>query len=244
MRIIFLFFLVVSMFLGARSVAQVIVTGKVYDRESREILYLATVKNKSTGEGNFSDLGGNYRISAKEYDVIIFSFVGYYPDSITVTVSKGTEVRDVFLHARPHELSGVEVTAGLTPYQVDSINRRRQFREYLAAPRYKMIGGNGDNGNTPGGFGISISPFTFFSKAEKQKRKFDRMYAVAERQKFIDSRYTRELVSRVTGLKGDSLAYFMNSHQPAYEFVRTASDMELMYWIKYTYKEYAGNKKK
>ncbi len=223
--------------------AQVTVTGKVYDRETGEILYLTTVKNKSTGVGNFSDLGGNYRISAKAHDVILFSFVGYYPDSITVTISKGTVVRDIFLHARPRELSGVEVNAGLTPYQVDSINRRRQFGEYLSIPKYKMVGGAGDNGNTPGGFGISISPFTYFSKDQRQKRKFDKLYAMAERQKFIDSRYTRELVSRITGLKGDSLAYFMNSHQPAYEFVRTASDMELIYWIKHDYNLYREGKK-
>lgn len=57
-----------------------------------------------------------------------------------------------------------------------------------------------------------------------------------EKEKFIDSRFTPILVSRVTGLKGDSLQLFMRDNYPDYNTMRTINNNDLLYWITDKYK--------
>jgi hypothetical protein len=70
-------------------------------------------------------------------------------------------------------------------------------------------------------------------------------------QKFIDTRYTPELVTKLTGYTGDTMILFMNTYPMDYSFARAASDLELKMWIRNNYKEHmqhqmvdAGEEKK
>lgn len=43
------------------------------------------------------------------------------------------------------------------------------------------------------------------------------------------------MVERLTGLRNDSLAYFMNSYSMTYDMARSMSEPEIAYWIKANY---------
>ncbi|HEY0609259.1 MAG TPA: carboxypeptidase-like regulatory domain-containing protein [Chitinophaga sp.] len=207
--------------------AQVTVTGQLTDKDNKLlVLPYASIINKTTGKRAYTDQGGFYRISANPRDLIIFTFVGYRPDSIIVQQASGTETRNVELQIEGKVLRSVEVTAHYTPYQLDSIARRDQYGFILDKENKPLAGGS-----TPQGFGLTFSPITRFSRREKQKREFKKNFEKAEQERYVDSRYTPVLVSQVTGLKGDSLLQFMQDNHPDYETMRMMRQEDLLYWI-------------
>lgn len=224
-------FLVSLLFLAVKSQAQVILTGSIVDKDNRLVLPYASVFNKTTGKRTYSDKGGFYKIAANQRDVVVFSFIGYKPDSVIVLQSLGTETREVSLVIETRQLHGIEVTSTLTPYQVDSMERRDKFGYILDLPNHKLAGES-----TPQGAGLVFSPFTRYSRKEKQKREFKKIYAKAETQKYIDSRFTPLFVSRVTSLKGDSLVHFMQDNYPDYNMLRNMNNEDFIYWVTDKYK--------
>jgi len=206
--------------------AQVTLTGTIMDKDNKLVLPYASIFNKSTGRRTYSDKGGFYKITASPKDVVVFSFLGFRSDSVVVSQSSGTETRNISLTVEAKQLRSVEIGTHYTPYQVDSLSRREQFG-YILDKRDMPLAG----GSTPVGAGIVFSPFTRYSRSEKQKREFKKVFAKAEEERYIDSRYTPQFVSRVTSLKGDSLMLFMRQNYPDYNTMRVMQQEDLIYWI-------------
>lgn len=218
--------------------AQVVITGKVVDTLSGFPLYPATVLDKTTGRSEYADSEGNYRIAARGGDELHFSYVGFYTQVYRVPQNLTRIIHNVLLLPRTQQLSEVRVNA-LTPYARDSLDRASTFGDYLNEPKNRLMD---RNSNEEGGFGVSFHPVTYFSKAERNKRRFQRMFPEFEHDAFIDSRYTPELVTRLTGLSGDSLTQFLHLFRPDYDFTRAASDLEFWSWIKNQYKDWVKPK--
>ncbi|GAA4309430.1 carboxypeptidase-like regulatory domain-containing protein [Compostibacter hankyongensis] len=214
--------------------AQTVLSGRVLEKGSDRVLYPATVFNKTAGTLGMTDQGGNYHIVARKGDEVFFSYLGYKTDSLTI---KGTESAptDIYLEVSSQELPEVEI-GGLTDYQRDSLQRRQLFHEYLDKPPVKLVDNERSPKNNDAGFGLVLHPFT--RAAEKKKRRFLEQYAVFEQNAFIDSRYTADLVTRLTGLSGDALHAFMQARRPPYGFARISSDLEFQSWIKQQYEDY------
>ena len=220
-----------SMAFAQWAAAQVTVTGMISD-SNRLVLPYATISNLSTGKHSLSDQGGFYKITASRHDRIVFTFVGYKADTLIVGQTTGTQTANVVMEAEGKFLKGVEITSQYSPYQIDSIERRNQYGYILDNPNKPLAGGS-----TPEGAGIVFSPITRFSKKEKQKRQFKKNYEQMEQEKFIDSRFTPLLVSKVTGLSGDSLHLFMRDNYPDYNTMRSIGQTnDLIYWITDKYK--------
>jgi hypothetical protein len=210
-----------------RAQSQITLTGQLTDKDNNLVLPYASIINKTTGKRATTDQGGFYRINVKPHDLILFTFIGYRTDSLVVEASaNATVTQNIQLEVENKMLRSVEVTAKYTPYQLDSMARREQYGFILDKANKPLAGGN-----TPQGFGLTFSPFTRYSRKEKQKRKFKEIYAKAEEEKYIDSRYTPLLVSQVTGLKGDSLQHFMHDNYPGYDAMRMMRQEDLIYWI-------------
>ncbi len=61
-----------------------IITGKVTDAQTGEVVIGANIVVKGTTRGTISDLNGTYTISAKPGEILLFSYVGYLPQEVTV----------------------------------------------------------------------------------------------------------------------------------------------------------------
>ncbi len=212
----------------AQSDAPVLVRGQITDTSRKLVLYPATIRNKTSGARVFSDNGGYYRINARMGDEILISFIGYVSDSFKVVSVAGTEVHDVRLKLRESFLHEVEVSGKWNPYQLDSIARYEEFRPFLETRNRALVD---TSRRSSGGFGIVISPFTRGSRREKDLRKFKRLYDEHEKQAYVDYRYSKTFVGRVTGLGGDSLLRFTQKYQPAYEMLRNMNNETLIFWI-------------
>ncbi len=64
-----------------------------------------------------------------------------------------------------------------------------------------------------------------------------------EKQNFVDSRYSKELVTSLTKLNEDDAQTFMNAYPMEYDFARAATDLEIKMWIKYNFSQYSKEKK-
>lgn len=214
-------------FLFAQSLWAQHMYGTVSDDGSS--LEFVVLTNLNSGNGSVSDEKGLYRLSCRAGDSIKVSLVGYIDVILQVPKDlKGDYFRNINLKPMAYMLESVEVSA-LTPYQRDSIARRNLYgpalsREWVSGPK------------------AIFSPMTFLaqkvSKKAKQRRAFQLNYGDWENERFIESRYTKELVGTVVPLTGDTLSYFMNAYPIAPDFARAATDLELRMWIKYNYLEW------
>ncbi|SOE20777.1 TonB-linked outer membrane protein, SusC/RagA family [Spirosomataceae bacterium TFI 002] len=73
----------VLVFLGFVSFAQAQVKGKVTDANSEELIGVS-IAVQGTNRGVISDVSGNFSIDAKPSEKLVFSYVGYEPQVITV----------------------------------------------------------------------------------------------------------------------------------------------------------------
>jgi hypothetical protein len=199
--------------------------GTVADALTGRPLIAVTIVNTSTQQVTTTNDNGLYTILAKEGDVIAFSFIGYRvaerrkpPAVIIANVNvqlEPTEYQLKEFQFRPRHL---------TQYQVDSIERVKTYRIQLQ----RM---------PPSPFVSPVSAIAEkFSKKAKRTYQFQKDFAAGEKDKFIDTRYTSTVVSRLTNLKDDSLGNFMNAFPMPYEFARVASDLEVQMWIRNNYK--------
>ena len=186
-------------------------------------------------------MGGNYKIPAASGDIVSFSSAGYITDTIVVTANMLTTAFDIFLARNVIELSNVEI-GDLNRYQADSISRREEFNDVLTKRNTKLVGGRG---NTPtDGVGVTFSPLTFFSKKERNERRFKKMFERQEEEMYIDYKFPFDYVSQITGLQGDSLRSFMLQYRPDYAFCRRSSKADMLLYINDSYRAFMHRKEK
>jgi hypothetical protein len=212
--------------LSINGFGQTSLAGKVRQKESRELLASVSVTNISQKKINISDMGGNYRIAANPGDSITFSSAGFKPDTVVVDSRMLVEKdgHEVSLEPRSVVLPTVRVESN---YQSDSTKRREEYKWLYPVHPRKLIGSE-----TPtDGVGISISPIDYFSAKETQRRRLRRRLAEEEKEYYIDARFPAAYVTRITGLKSDSLQVFLVRYRPSYAFCRKASNEDIFLYI-------------
>lgn len=211
--------------------------GRIYKKGSKELLSSVSIQNLSHLKYNLSDQGGNFRIEASDGDTLIFSSAGYQTDTLTITSSMFVGEYHIFMEPRVVLLAAVRVGA-LSNYQLDSMERRKDY-EWVYGRR----------GSTPvldkkkAGDGVGASmTLPSFSSGDRQIEKLRKRLVTEEEDFYIDSRFTREYVTRLTHLQGDALDQFMVKYRPAYKWCRMATNTDMLLWINDSFKKFKGQK--
>lgn len=178
------------------------------------------------------DDSGTFTIGAATGDLIEVHMAGYADTSFRVrSLSEQVHVR---MKRSSVQLSEVTVR-GMTSYQKDSAARHDQYGKELdrrpTKPQFVMNGGVGANG-------LISSVAEKMSKKYKRNKAFRATFEADEQQRYIDTKYTRQLVHDLTGLTGDDIPPFMNAYPMSYDFARAASDLEIKMWIRSNFKSY------
>jgi hypothetical protein len=207
--------------------AQQSLQGRVKRRQSTEILPAVSVINRTLGTTNRSDLGGNYRIAARPGDTLIFSSAGYLPDTTRVVAWMFDEKNGFDIYLRPNVISLPSALVDESSrYQLDSLQRRDDYAWiYRMHPDAAL-----SDTNFTQGFGISFD-INFFNERQKEKRRLRRRLAQEEKDYYIDFRCPSAWVERITGLRDDSLRYFLLHYRPSYDFCRKASYEDIFLYI-------------
>lgn len=206
--------------------AQFRLTGKVFGSgETKMPLAHVAVMNKTANDMTYSDDNGAYTITVYAGDTLEFDQLGYFSYKYFVGKITGPLSKNIILSQKKNVIEGV-IVDGRTQYQRDSLAREKRYDKALGYEQTATI----------------MSPVTSlyqqFSKKYKDLRKFQHQYADMEQQKFIDTKYTYDVVTEITKLTGDSAAYFMNTYPMEYNFARTSGALEIKLWIKHNFKEY------
>src|SRR5450631_4404522 len=106
------------------ALAQGQISGNI--KGNSEILFSATIQNISQHKVNSSDLGGNYKITAKTGDSLVFSHLGYVSDTIVVNSNMFNERLPIELKIKISYLQSVDVDE-MAKYRLDSLSRREDY---------------------------------------------------------------------------------------------------------------------
>lgn len=200
--------------------------GRVTEAGTNKALFPVTVVNLRTQKATYTSAEGYYSVQAEAGDKIAYSFIGYKSRQYQMPISVGTYLADIQLESVNYRLEELYIMPDYTQYQLDSIERLQTYRPFLNRPRISPFS----------------SPFSYvaskFNKRSKQIKKFKRNFGKWEDARYIDTRYTPELVAEMTGLEGDSLGYFMNANPMPFDYARTATELEMKMWIRYHYRNW------
>ncbi len=221
------------MLLSYPGFAQRFLTGKVLKRDTKELLVSVSIENKTQRRHDLSDERGTYRIQSNQGDVLVFSHVGYRADTIVVDTAMQAGDFPVYLEPKAQTLKAVEV-GSLSNYQLDSLARREEYAwvyDHGNPPRIERK-------RTGDGVGLSLDIFRNASKEDKDREKLKKRLMKEEEEYYVDFRCSREYVSRLTKLKGDSLQLFMMHYKPTYEYCRKAATVDILVYVNDSFKKF------
>jgi len=227
--------LLVSGSLAGFGQLQVQVRGKVFDMTQQ--IPLVSVSVQSTGgTGTVTDSLGRYTIYARESDSIWFSYLGKGTPKYPVAAIPNQQNFEISLHVNVTELKTIMVKP--RNYHLDSIANRE---EYAKVFNYKKPGLGIVHPNTQNAaVGVDLDQLVDVFNFKKNRRMAnfrDRLMA-EEKDKYIEHRFSRALVIRLTQLKGADLDTFMVRYKPDLVLVENATDYELQSYIKQCYDKY------
>jgi hypothetical protein len=218
--------------------AQYKVKGKVYDSTRSYPMQYVTVHSTS-GKLSISDGKGNYEISVGEKDSIWFSYLGKPTPKYPVLTMITPLQFDIALNLGSNVLK--EVIVKTRDYRQDSIQNRLDYAKAFEWAKPKIRPGSSEFG-TAAGFDLEQLIRMFQFRKNKQAAAFQNRLLEQEREKFVDHRYSKALVLRLTGLSGAARDSFMMRCRPIYEFCIMATDYEFQSYIKDCYQDYKNQK--
>jgi len=202
-------------------------SGIISNREEGSPISGVFIDNNTRGTASVSNEDGAYHITAQPGDIVIFSLMGY--DTVRITVQAAASdnmIRNISMQRAVFTLDEVQVNSRYTPYQLDSMERRRTYSNELNWQKERSV----------------MSPISALadniSRKSRMRWRFQRNFGKWEAEKFTDTRYTPELVQSLTGLEGNDCYQFMAAYPMDVDYARVASDLEIQMWIRYNYRNW------
>ena len=223
-------FLVLGLALGGPAVlAQVEVHGTVYDQSQRFPMRGVSVVSAG-GIGTMTDSLGRYRIRLPLTDSIFFSYLGRTTSRFPVKEIPAGIPFDMSLAVAVDSLPTVLVRE--PSYRLDSLENRKEYQkvfEYEPAYLKNMKGGS----MRRAGFGVGLDlDMLLDPKANRRMLALQKRLEEEEQDKYIDHRWNRAMVRRITGLEPPKLDSFMRQYRPSYSFIQACeTDYEFYKYI-------------
>jgi hypothetical protein len=215
------------------------VSGTVYDLSGRRPIEAVAVIS-SAGNGAITDSLGHYSINVQSTDSIWFSMIGKNTVKYPVDTISDVNAFNIMVHLRYADLPPVHVRN--KNYKLDSIENRDNYAKYFDYKKptiqlNKGATGFGTNGYTVGlDLDAIINMFRF--RRNKNMQALQQRLIEQEQDKYIDHRFSKLFVRKITQLESPELDIFMQRYRPQYEFMVMLNDLELGFYIEKCYEQY------
>lgn len=213
-------------FLNAQQKTSII--GVVKDSVTNAIVEFAAITNMAKKTTVMSNTNGFFKIDVAKNNLLSVAAVGYNFDTIRITDDiQQLDTLIVFLHPLAKRLADITITSKsrLTQYQIDSMERKKDFfinRSDIKLPVVSLA-------NSGVGMGINLD---HFYNREKRKRSALDLFNAMENESYTNYRFTPNIISKYTNLKGEKLVDFIQQNRPSYSWLRThTSEEDLLYYI-------------
>lgn len=198
----------------------------MYDSSRNYPLEAVSVISTS-GKGTITNAEGFYQIEVTEKDSIWFSYLNKPTIKFPVLKIQNPLGFDISLQVNVPTLKEVKIRP--KNYRQDSIQNRIDYAKIFNYQKPKIK-------PTMNGMGVGfdldeiINMFRF--KRNRSLASFQRRLLLDEQDKFIDHRFNKALVRRLTLLENPELDSFMRLYRPSFTFTKMAGDYEFQYYIK------------
>lgn len=195
-----------------------------------------TITNTATHKKVNSNQNGFFKIEAAPNDFIYASAKSYHFDTLKYSFIF-TDTITIYLSFSGNVLPAVTVKGQYSRYQLDSIDRRKEFDKSRGTVLKTL------STNHPSGFGLTFNLDKVFKDKYKYRKRDERIFSTLEKTAYVDYRYSPNVVNYYTGFKGDELRKFMKLYTPSYEWLRQhTSNEDVLYFINEKLKEYKSGK--
>ena len=202
------------------------IRGEVVDIEDRHPVTGVNIENIYTSFTVTTQENGGFIIAAAQDQLLEFRKTGY--KTVRVRVPKGyiPSYFKIIMEHGLNKIEDVEVNQGNRyDYTRDSIKYHELYKHELDFPRLSA-------------FDKIQHPFSAMSRRNREVWKFQDEYSDFEKEKYVDKTFNKELIERFTGLKGDSLNYYIARFRPSFEQLRSMNDYSFFTYIKKTVHTY------
>lgn len=211
-------FIALPFLLLQQAVAQTM-SGRVYDRETKQPLSGVNIINLNTQMVFRTDSTGKFSLTVKKGQVVEFRKNNFQVARVEIRSNTNLPFYSIGLHKGAYELP--EVTIKGQNFQTDSIENREMYK--WAIDHYTLEG-----------LDIIQHPFDALSKRNRQIWAFQKRFQYFEREKYIDFVFNKSLIEKITGLTGEQLDTYWRQYRPSYEQIQRWSTYQFYEYIQRT----------
>jgi len=196
------------------------IQGQITDVNGGKPMANVKVQNMYTQEAVLSDADGKFSIEITKGQLVSFAQEGY--KMLRVRIPQGNLpafFKVVMERLKVHEEPAIAY--GEEAYKADSAKYYSLYKKEL---EFQEITG----------LDVIRHPFSAMSKHNQQVWAFQKEYQFYQRQKYIDFLFNDQQITKVTGLKGDSLQVYKQIFRPTYEQLRAMGEYGFYSYIKRT----------
>ncbi len=215
----------------ANVTAQLTISGTVYD--STKVTPVKDVFVKSTGgKITMTDSTGHYDISASNKDSLTFIYQNKPTARFAVKQIENQGSFDISLHIKVTEKFRTlkEVRVFTKNYKEDSIANREEYAKIF---NYQRPGIKTSTSEYSGSVGLDLDEFIniFRFKRNKRLKYMQGRLLEQEQESYVNFRFNKPLVKRVTHLEGANLDNFMKIYRPNFEFTQNSTTVNFYQYI-------------
>ena len=202
--------------------------GTVYDSSRNYPMESVTVLSTS-GKGTMTNAEGHYEIEVEETDSIWFSYLNKPTRKFPVQKIINPFEFDISIQVNVPLLKEVKIRP--RNYKLDSMQNRLDYAKVFnyQKPKIKTVTPQFGVG---AGFDLDEIINMFRFRRNKSMAAFQKRLLLEEQDKFVDHRFNKALVRRLTLLDGNQLDSFMRVFRPSYMFTKLSGDYEFQQYIK------------
>lgn len=200
----------------------------MYDSTRSYPVELVTVLSTS-GRGTITNARGEYEIEVSEKDSIWFSYLNKPTVKFPVLKILTPLNFDISIQVNVPVLKEVKIRQ--RDYKQDSLQNREEYAKIF---NYRKPGLRPITPQYGAGAGFDVNEIinAFRFRRNRSIQSFQKRLVVQEQEKFVDHRFNKGLVRRLTLLTDSALDSFMQLYRPSYEFTMLTSDYDFQKWIK------------
>ena len=227
----FIIFFALLLLLVGNASAQLIISGTVYD--SSKVIPVKEVVIKSSGGAiAVTDSIGHYNIAASDKDSLTFIYLQKPTARFAVKQINDIGNFDISLHIRVSEKFRTlkEVRVFSRSFRQDSISNRQEYAKIFG---YQKPGIGITSSDYSGAPGLDLDEFIniFRFKRNKQLKHLQSRLLDQEKDNYINYRFNKTLVKRITHLEDKDLDIFMVRYRPDFMFTQNSSIVNFYQYI-------------
>jgi hypothetical protein len=207
------------------------ISGVVYDISGRRPIEAVMVYSKYSRTQ--TDSLGRYLITLQAKDSLTFSLFGKNTQKFSIDEIEDPSNFNIMIHVTGVDLP--EVTVRNSYYRYDSIQNRMDYAKYFnyEPPGLKLSNQQNlfGNGGVTIGFDVNEIINMFRFKRNRNLQFLQNRLLSQEQEKYINYRFTKRFVQKLTKLDGPRLDLFMDYCKPSYPTLGLLNDLELGYYI-------------